>query len=121
MTKIGKNMLCFPPGVYCSGISFCSPKQEIQRIQARGFGFSPYSEGTKIPGKERKAVKRSNMPSGEKYTLTISEASRYYRIGIKRLRRLAEEHLGDFAVFSGNRYLIIREKFEEYITQTSAF
>ena len=41
--------------------------------------------------------------SGEKYTLTISEASRYYSIGIKRLRRLAEEHLGNFAVFSGNK------------------
>ena len=29
------------------------------------------------------------------------------------MRRLAEDNLGDFAVYSGNRYLIIRSKFED--------
>lgn len=31
------------------------------------------------------------------------------------MRRLAEDNLGRFSVYSGNRYLIIRTKFEEYM------
>lgn len=56
---------------------------------------------------------------GEKYMLTIKEAGAYFNIGIKKMRRLAEDNLGVFSVYSGNRYLIIRPKFEEYICQTS--
>lgn len=47
--------------------------------------------------------------------LTIKEATEYFNIGTKALRRLAESHTGDFAIVMGNRYLIIREKFEAYI------
>ena len=49
----------------------------------------------------------------EKYSLTINEAAQYFSIGIKKMRRMAEDNLGDFAVYNGNRYLIIRRKFEE--------
>ena len=56
---------------------------------------------------------------GEKYMLTIKEAGAYFNIGIKKMRRIAEDNLGVFSVYSGNRYLIIRPKFEEYICQTS--
>lgn len=59
------------------------------------------------------------LPIGEKYMLTIKEAGAYFNIGIKKMRRLAEDNLGDFSIYSGNRYLIIRTKFEEYICQTS--
>ena len=55
----------------------------------------------------------------EKYTLSIKEASVYFNIGIKKMRRLAEENIGDFALISGNRYLIIRTKFEEYLQNNS--
>lgn len=55
----------------------------------------------------------------EKYALTIKEAAAYFSIGVKRMRRLAEDNTDSFAVFSGNRYLIIREKFEEYLLQMS--
>ena len=37
------------------------------------------------------------------YTLSIKEASKYFNIGIKKMRRLAEENLGVFAILSGNR------------------
>ena len=57
----------------------------------------------------------NNIPVGERYALTVKEAAQYFNIGIKKMRRLAEENLGVFAVFSGNRYLIIRTKFEEYL------
>jgi excisionase family DNA binding protein len=55
----------------------------------------------------------------EKYTLSIKEAAVYFNIGIKKMRRLAEENIGDFALISGNRYLIIRTKFEEYLQNNS--
>lgn len=59
------------------------------------------------------------VPLGEKYTLSIKEAAVYFNIGIKKMRRLAEENMGDFALVSGNRYLIIRTKFEEYLQNNS--
>lgn len=59
------------------------------------------------------------VPVSEKYTLTIREAAAYFNIGIKRMRRLAEENTGRFAVFSGNKYLIIRHKFEQFIDNSS--
>ena len=60
------------------------------------------------------------VPVCEKYTLTIREAAAYFNIGMKKMRRLAEENTGRFAIFSGNRYLIIRTKFEEFLQNTSA-
>ena len=61
----------------------------------------------------------SNIPMNEKYALSIKEAAEYFGIGIKKMRRLAEDNLGGFAVFSGNRYLINRTKFERFIEQSS--
>lgn len=55
------------------------------------------------------------MPISEKYVLTIKEASEYFNIGIKNMRRMAEENTGSYAVFLGNRYLIVRKKFEAYM------
>ena len=55
------------------------------------------------------------VPVSEKYTLTIKEAAAYFNIGIKKMRRIAEDNLGTVAVYCGNRFLIIRPKFEEFI------
>ena len=59
------------------------------------------------------------LPGSEKYLLSIRESAAYFNIGIKKMRRLAEDNLGGFAVFSGNRYLINRTKFERFIEQSS--
>jgi hypothetical protein len=59
------------------------------------------------------------MTTGEKYLLTIKEAGEYFNIGVKKMRRLAEENLGVFSIYSGNRYLINRTKFEEFLCNTS--
>lgn len=61
----------------------------------------------------------SNIPMNEKYALSIKEAAEYFGIGIKKMRRLAEEHTSTFVVYSGNRYLIIREKFEQFLLESS--
>ena len=59
------------------------------------------------------------VPVSEKYTLTIKEIAAYFNIGIKKLRRIAEDNLGTVAVYCGNRFLIIRPKFEEFILNSS--
>ncbi len=59
------------------------------------------------------------LPVSEKYMLTIKEAAAYFNIGIKKLRRIAEDNLGTVAVYCGNRFLIIRPKFEEFILNSS--
>ena len=61
----------------------------------------------------------NNIPLNEKYTLTIKEAAAYFNIGVKKMRRLADDHTSSFSIYSGNRYLIIRTKFEEFLVETS--
>ena len=56
------------------------------------------------------------VPVYHKYLLTISEAAAYFRIGQKKLRSIAEENPdADFLLVNGNRILIKRKLFEEYI------
>lgn len=57
-----------------------------------------------------------DVPVWEKYTLTIEEASRYFRIGENKLRKLAEENLNaGWVIMNGNRIQIKRKKFEKII------
>ena len=51
----------------------------------------------------------------DKYLLTIREAGAYFGLGTKLLRRMAEENTGGFAIMIGNRYMIVRSRFEQYI------
>lgn len=66
------------------------------------------------------ARKMNEIAYADRYTLSIKEAATYFNIGLKKMRRLAEENLGTFAVISGNRYLIIRVKFEEFLCNNSS-
>ena len=61
----------------------------------------------------------SRLPVSEKYMLTIKEAADYFNIGMKKMRRIAEDNLGIVAIYCGNRFLIIRPKFEEFIVNSS--
>ena len=63
---------------------------------------------------------KASVQVSEKYMLTIKEAAEYFSIGTKKMRRLTEDNLGRFAVYSGNRYLIIRTKFEKFVDESSA-
>ncbi|HBL6275281.1 TPA: excisionase [Clostridioides difficile] len=61
-------------------------------------------------------MNNTDVPVWEKYTLTIEEASRYFRIGEKKLRRLAEENMGaNWVIMNGNRVQIKRKQFEKII------
>lgn len=57
-----------------------------------------------------------DVPVWEKYTLTIEEASKHFRIGENKLRKLAEENLNSgWVIMNGNRIQIKRKKFEKII------
>ena len=64
-----------------------------------------------------------DIPVWEKYTLTIEEASKYFRIGENKLRRLAEENKdAGWLIMNGNRIQIKRRQFERSLinwTQSS--
>ncbi len=57
-----------------------------------------------------------DVPIWEKYTLTIEEAATYFRIGEKKLRKLAEENPNaNWLIMNGNRIQIKRKQFEKVI------
>ena len=61
-------------------------------------------------------MNNTDVPIWEKYTLSIEEPSRYFRIGEKKLRRLAEENLDSgWVIVNGNRIQIKRKQFEKII------
>ena len=72
-------------------------------------GGGTMQEIYKTPGS-----RKVEIPICEKYMLTINEAAAYFSIGVKKLRRMAEDNEGKVAITIGSRYLIVREKFEEY-------
>ena len=62
-----------------------------------------------------------DVPVWKKYTLTIEEASRYFRIGENKLRRLAEQNRhADWLIMNGNRIQIKRRQFEQVIDKVDA-
>ncbi|MBY7141900.1 excisionase [Virgibacillus sp. NKC19-3] len=61
-------------------------------------------------------MKLSDIPIWERYTLTIEEASKYFRIGENKLRRLAEENKHEnWLLMNGNRIQIKRKQFEKVV------
>lgn len=61
-------------------------------------------------------MKNVDIPVLEKYTLTIEEASAYFRIGEKKLRRLVDEYKNaSWLITNENRIQIKRKQFEKII------
>ena len=61
-------------------------------------------------------MRAMQIPIWEKYTLTIEEASAYFRIGETKLRKIVSENKNaDFLIWNGNRPQIKRALFERYI------
>lgn len=65
-------------------------------------------------------MNKEQLPIWEKYLLTVEEAAQYFQIGETKLRRLIEENPdGEFILVNGNRKLIKRRLFEDYLDQCS--
>ena len=66
-------------------------------------------------------MKQTDIPIWERYTLSIEEASKYFRIGENKLRRLAEENKNaNWLIMNGNRIQVKRKQFEKIIDTLNA-
>lgn len=60
----------------------------------------------------------SDIPVWRKYTLSVQEAARYFRIGEKKMRKLIEENPGaNYILWNGTRPQIKRKLFEQYLDE----
>ena len=62
----------------------------------------------------------NHIPVWQRYLLTVTEAAEYYHIGENKLRMIIEEHIdGEFVIMNGNRYLLKRMRFENFLDESS--
>ena len=68
---------------------------------------------------EQNAAERKNIiPFWQKYTLSVDEASAYFRIGDKKLRKLIDEDPSAvYILWNGTRPLIKRKVFEQFVDE----
>ena len=60
------------------------------------------------------------IPYWEKYMLTLREAAEYFHIGEKKMRQSVDENMdANFILASGNRVMVKRKLFEEYLNQAT--
>ena len=55
------------------------------------------------------------VPIWNKSNLTLEEAAAYFGIGINKLRELTNDENCTFVLWCGNKRLIKRKKFDEYL------
>lgn len=70
-----------------------------------------------------KSGKNQNVPIWQKYMLTVDEATQYFGIGEKKIRNLISENMDSdfcFTVQIGNKSLINRKKFENFLNQITS-
>lgn len=61
------------------------------------------------------------VPLWEKFNLTIKEATEYFNIGEKKMRKLIDSNIDTGIVIqNGTKLLINRKKFEEFLNQTTS-
>ena len=60
------------------------------------------------------------IPYWEKYMLTLREAAEYFHIGEKKMRQIVDENMdAKFQLENGNRIMINRKLFEEYLDKAN--
>ena len=60
----------------------------------------------------------NDIPIWRKYTLSVQEAAKYFRIGDKKMRKLIEENPGaNYILWNGTRPQIKRRLFEQYLDE----
>ena len=65
-------------------------------------------------------MRANEIPYWEKYMLTLREAAEYFHIGEKKMRQIVDENKdANFLLESGNRVMIKRKLFEEFLDRAS--
>ena len=63
-------------------------------------------------------TKKLEMPFWYKLTLTVKEAAAYSNIGINKIDELLKQPKCDFVLYVGNKKLVKRKEFEQYISRS---
>lgn len=64
------------------------------------------------------AMENKTLPWWEKQTLSLKEASAYFGISYKCMRRLCKEHRDEnFILWRGNRAMIKRAMFQKFLEE----
>lgn len=63
-------------------------------------------------------AKTIEIPFWLKLNLTIPEAAAYSNIGINRIENLLKQPKCDFVLYVGNKKLVKRKEFEQYISKS---
>lgn len=63
-------------------------------------------------------TKTLDMPFWLKVNLTIKEAASYSNIGINRIEGLLKQPKCNFVLYVGNKKLVKRKEFEQYLSKT---
>lgn len=63
-------------------------------------------------------MEENSVPINQKLTLTIKEASIYSNIGINKIDSMLRAPNCPFVLFVGNKKLLKRKEFEEFIART---
>ena len=65
-------------------------------------------------------MRTTEIPYWEKYMLTLREAAEYFHIGEKKMRQIVDDNMdANFLLESGNRVMIKRTLFEEYLDRAT--
>ena len=65
-------------------------------------------------------MRTNEIPYWEKYMLTLREAAEYFHIGEKKMRQIVDDNMdASFLLESGNRVMIKRKLFEEYLDRAT--
>lgn len=65
-------------------------------------------------------MRTNEIPYWEKYMLTLREAAEYFHIGEKKMRQIVDDNMdANFLLESGNRVMIKRKLFEEYLDRAT--
>lgn len=67
---------------------------------------------------ENTATERLEMPFWLKLNLTIKEAAAYSNIGINKIEEMLKQPKCDFVLYVGNKKLVKRKEFEQYISKS---
>ena len=64
-------------------------------------------------------AKALEIPFWLKMNLTIREAAAYSNIGINKIENMLKDPKCDFVLYVGNKKLVKRKEFEQYISKSS--
>lgn len=65
----------------------------------------------------------TQVPIWNRFLLTVSEASDYFNIGENKMHRIVNDYIDSdykFVIQNGNRAMINRKKFEEFLNAATA-